>query len=358
MINNERLLDTFLALVRVDNPSGQEQQIAATVMALLRERGFEPVQDARGNVVCRMPGQGDPLLLSAHLDSVAPAQGKRPVVDGEFVRSSGDTVLGADDLAGVAAILEAVTSAREQGAQFRAAEIVFSVEEEVGLNGARGLDYSLISAKQGVALDLNGEVGGICVSAPAHAQITVTITGKAAHAGVAPELGVSAIVVAAEAITTMPLGRIDAETTANIGTINGGAARNIVPEQVMLIGEARSRDEAKLDRQVEAMRSAFEAAAARHGAHAQVEVFRAYGPQKIAPDAAIVQLCRAAAQKIGVEARLIETGGGSDVNIYNMHGIEAVNLSIGYREIHSTNEHIAIADLQKAAQLVQALLEG
>ncbi len=357
MINVDRLVQTFTALVEIDNPSGQEQAMAQAVIRLLSERGLAPQQDAKGNVIARLPAEGPPLLLSAHLDSVAPAVGKRAVVDGEVIRSAGDTVLGADDLAGVSAILEAIQATQERGNSHRAAEIVFSVEEEVGLRGVRALDFSLLSARQGVALDLNGEVGGICISAPAHDQITVTIRGKAAHAGVAPEKGVSAIVVAADAISRMPLGRIDAETTANIGTIEGGAARNIVPEQVKLVGEARSRDEAKLDRQTAAMRQAFEAAAERHGAQVDFQAERVYGPQKIAPDAPIVQVCQAAARRAGLEPYLTETGGGSDVNVFNMHGIEAVNLSIGYQEIHSTNEHIAIADLEKAARLIFALLE-
>lgn len=356
MINSDRLVATFSTLVRVDNPSGQEQAMAQTVCGMLRELGFEPQQDAKGNVVARVPGQGAPLLLSAHLDSVAPALGKQPIVDGAVVRSAGDTVLGSDDLAGVAAILEGVQAAHTAGTPHRAAEIVFTVEEEVGLNGARALDYSLLTAKQGVALDLDGEVGGICVSSPAHNVISAKIIGKAAHAGAAPEKGISAIVVASEAISNMPLGRIDAETTANIGMINGGAARNIIPEHVTIMGEARSRNADKLERQTAAMREALEAAAAKHGAQVEVEVVNAYGPQKISADAPIVQLCQAAAKRADLTPYLVETGGGSDVNIFNMHGIEAVNLSIGYKEIHSTNEHIAIADLEKAARLVEALL--
>lgn len=330
--------------------------MAETLSGILRELGLEPIQDAKGNLVARVPGEGAPLLLSAHMDSVAPAVGKQPIVDGDVIRSAGDTVLGSDDLAGVAAILEGVQAARTSGRAHRAAEIVFTVEEEIGLNGARALDYSLLTAKQGVALDLDGEVGGICVSAPAHNVINVKITGTAAHAGTAPEKGVSAIVVAAEAISNMQLGRIDSETTANLGIINGGAARNIIPEHVTIIGEARSRNAEKLERQTAAMRKAFEAAAAKHGAQVEVEVTNAYGPQKIAEDAPIVQLCQAAATRAGLTPRLIETGGGSDVNIFNMHGIEAVNLSVGYKEIHSTKEHIAVADLEKAARLVEALL--
>lgn len=353
----QRLIDTFTTLVRIDNPSGGEQQMAAAVCALLRELGLTPEQDAKGNVIARVPGVGEPLLLNAHLDSVAPAVGKRPVIDNGVIRSAGDTVLGADDLAGVAAIIEALRALRETGAPHRAAEIVFTVEEESGLNGARELDMSRLRARQGVALDLNGPVGGICIAAPAQAGISITFVGRAAHAGVAPERGISAIVVAAEAISRMPLGRIDHETTANIGTIQGGAARNIVPERVTLVGEARSRDEAKLQRQLAAMRQACEEAAARHGAQVEFVAKQSYGPQRVAPDAPIVQLCQAAVRRIGLEPRLVETGGGSDVNIFNMRGIEAVNLSIAYEEIHSTNEHIAIDDLERAAQLVRALLE-
>jgi len=356
MITTDRLVQTFTTLVQIDNPSGQEQVMANALVAHLRLLGLEPEQDEKGNIVANVPGDGEPLLLSAHMDSVAPAVGKQPVVDGNVIRSAGDTVLGADDLAGVSAILEAVQAVQEQGNGHRAAQLVFTVEEEVGLRGARALDYSKIVAKQGVALDLNGPVGNICIGAPAHDQITITFRGKAAHAGVAPEAGVSAIVVAADAIGNMPLGRIDQETTANIGTITGGAARNIVPEQAVLHAEARSRDEAKLDKQIAAMRQACEDAAQKHGATVEFVAERAYGVQRIAPDAAIVQLCQDAARRADLEPELVVTGGGSDVNIFNMHGIEAVNLSLGYKEIHSTNEHIAIADLEKAARFVHALL--
>ena len=356
MINADRLLESFLTLARIDNPSGQEAAMAAEVMVRLRELGLEPQQDSKGNVIAAVPGWGEPLLLSAHLDSVAPAVGKQPFVDDGVVRGDGTTVLGADDLAGVTAILEGLRSAMEAPGSHRAAEVVFTVEEEVGLRGSRALDFGRLHARLGVALDLNGDVGGICVSAPAQDAIRVAIRGRAAHAGVAPEQGISAIQVAAEAIAAMPLGRIDAETTANIGVITGGAATNIVAEHVAIKAEARSRDEGQLDRQTAAMRRAFEAAAGRYGAELEFTVERAYGPLRVAPDSTIVRLCRKAATSAGVEARLVETGGGSDVNIFSMHGIEAVNLSVGYREIHTPAEHIAVADLQRAARMVEALL--
>ncbi len=355
MIDNERLLTTFLDLVRIDNPSGQEAEMALEVMARLREFDLDPWQDAKGNVIAAVPGRGEPLLLSAHLDSVAPAIGKQPIVENGIVRGAGTTVLGSDDLAGVSAILEGLRSAMASGAN-RAAEIVFTVEEEVGLRGARDLDYSRLRSKIGVALDLNGELGGICVSAPAQDSIRVTIKGRPAHAGVAPELGVDAIRVAAEAIAAMPLGRIDPETTANVGVIEGGAATNIVPDHVAIKAEARSRDISKLEQQTTAMREAFELAARRHGAEVDFQATRSYGPIKLREDEPVVELCRRAARAAGLEPRLVETGGGSDVNIFGMHGITAVNLSVGYKEIHTPNEHIAIDDLERAARLVEALL--
>ncbi len=356
MINTQRVLDSFVGLVKVDNPSGAEGPMAQYVMARLRELGLDPSQDTKGNVFAEVPGRGEPLLLNAHLDSVAPAVGKEPVVRDGYVYSAGETVLGSDDLAGVAAILEAVTSLREDGGHHRAAEVVFTVEEEIGLNGARALDYSRIRSRQGVALDLNGELGGICILAPAHDVIDVVVQGRPAHAGLAPEKGIDAVRVAAEAIAAMPLGRIDHETTANIGVIAGGTAKNIVPARVTIQAEARSRDEAKLDRQTEAMHQAFATAAAKYGAELEFHARRAYGPIRMPEDAPVVCLCRAAVEMVGLTPRLVETGGGSDVNIFNMHGIEAVNLSVGYHEIHTSDEHIAVADLERAARLVEALL--
>ena len=354
--NRARLVETFTTLVAIDNPSGHEALMAQTIMALLQDEGIASELDAKGNLLARVPGDGPALLLSSHMDSVAPAIGKRAVTRDDTIYSAGDTVLGADDLGGLAAILEAVRTVRASGLPHRALELVFSVEEEIGLKGAKAFDWSSLTAHEGIALDMSGAVGGICVAAPAHDTLAVTITGKAAHAGVAPEAGISAIRVAAEAIAAMPLGRIDAETTANIGTITGGAAKNIVPERVVMIGEARSRDNAKLARQTAAMVAAFEEAAARHGAHADIIVTREYDAMRIAADAEIVQRCQAAITQIGLTPALLESGGGSDVSIANMHGITAVNLCLGYEQIHSTAEHIAIADLERATALVIALV--
>ncbi|MBM7846691.1 M20/M25/M40 family metallo-hydrolase [Herpetosiphon giganteus] len=355
-INQDRLLDTFFTLVRIDNPSGGEAAMAAHLIERCQALGLSCEQDAIGNVIARLAGAGAPLLLNAHMDSVAPCHGKEPVLRDGNIYSAGDTVLGADDLAGVTAFLEGVQAVIESGKQHRAIELVFTVQEETGLNGARALDYSKLQAKQGLAFDLNGDVGAICIGSPAHDSFTATITGVSAHAGVAPEKGISAIEVASHAIAAMPLGRLDDETTANIGSIQGGKANNIVPDVVVVKGEARSRNQAKLDAQWQTMRNALEQAAAKFGATVEIEHKQHYGPSVLAPDAAIVQLLNQAIRAIGLEPSLVVTGGGSDVSIISNNGIETANLAIGYENIHSVDEFIPVVQLQRAAQIVEQML--
>ena len=357
MIDRERLLDTFLGLVRIDNPSGEEAAIAAHIRGLLEALGLPVEEDSLHNLLARVPGQGEPLLLNAHMDSVAPCRNVRPVVANGQIRSSGDTVLGADDLAGVAAILEGVRATLERGAPHRAAEIVFTVQEEVGLRGAAGFDTSQLRAHTGFTLDSGGEFGGITIGAPSQDSLHAVITGRASHAGVAPEQGVSAIIVAGHALSAMPLGRIDSETTANIGIIKGGAATNIIPEHVELWGEARSHDAEKLRAQVQAMIDALETAARTHGASVNVEVTHKYDTYRLSEDTPVVQQAAAVLQSMDVEPRYEISGGGSDVNVFAQRGLHVANVSVGYQAIHSTGEYIAIADLERAAEFVARLLQ-
>jgi tripeptide aminopeptidase len=356
MINQDRLLGTFIDLVQIDNPSGGEATIAAHIRSLFASMGLAAEQDAVHNLLVRMPGQGQPLLLNAHMDSVAPCLGVRPVVVDGVVRSSGDTVLGADDLAGVAAIIEGVRAVLDQGAAHRAAELLFTVQEEVGLRGAAQFDTNQLQAREGVTFDSGGDFGGITVGAPAQDSLYAAIIGRAAHAGLAPERGINAIVVAAQALAAMPLGRIDEETTANVGIIKGGDATNIVPERVELWGEARSHSQEKLVGQIEQMVAAFEMAARVAGANVRVEVTHKYDTYRLSEELPIVQRIAAALRSMGVEPRLQISGGGSDVNILAQRGFQIANVSVGYREIHSTAEHIAVADLARAAALVEQLL--
>lgn len=356
MVQQERLLATFLDLVRIDNPSGGEGPIAAHIRGLLEGMGLTVIEDAMHNLLARVPGDGEPLLLNAHMDSVAPCHGVNPVVADGIVRSSGDTVLGADDLAGVAAIIEGVRATLEQGGPHRAAELVFTVQEEIGMRGAAQFDTSQLSAREGVTFDSGGEFGGITIAAPSQDSLHVVVHGRAAHAGVAPERGINAITIAAEALTTMPLGRIDHETTANIGIIRGGAATNVVPDQVELWGEARSHDQDKLVAQVQAMVAAFEQAARARGASVQVEISHKYDAYRLPDDAPILERVQAELRAMGFAPKPQVSGGGSDVNMFAQRDLHIANISMGYREIHSTSEYIAVEDIEHAAELVQRLL--
>ncbi len=354
MIDSERLLEAFLALVRVESPSGSEDEIAGHLMDRLAALGVEAARDGTGNVIGRWEGEGVPFLLTAHMDTVTPCRGVEPVVEGGIIRPSGDTILGADDKSGIAQILEMIAAVEAQGLAHRSVEVVFTVGEEVGLIGAKGLDTGGLEAEWAVVLDHN-KVGEIVVRAPSHDCLRAVIRGRAAHAGARPEDGISAIRVAAEAVASMKLGRIDEETTANIGVIHGGTATNIIPAEVELEGEARSRDEAKLKAQVEGMTGALRDAVARHGAEMGLEVMRSYTAYERQPEDEVVRRLAAAIGSLGLEPALVGSGGGTDGNIFNSSGIPAVVSGTGMEDAHSLNEHIAVDDLAMGARLLVAL---
>ena len=347
-------MTTFLDLVRIDSPSGKEGKIAQHVLARLRALGLEASIDATGNVIAKLAGEGEPILLNAHLDNVMPCLGIVPIVAEGVVRSDGRTVLGADDKSGVAVILEVLQAIK--GLPHPPLEVVLTVQEETGLRGAKVLEFAQLQAKMGISLDTEGSIGNVVFSAPSHNSISAVVHGKAAHAGTHPEEGINAILVAAEAIAQMPLGRIDFETTANIGVIKGGRATNIVPDRVEVRGEARSRDEGKLRSQTDKMVKALRDAASRHGATVDVGVEREYLAFKLSEEDEIVRRAMAAARSIGLEPELVASGGGSDANIFNAHGIKVLNVSTGMEKVHTTEEHIAVADMVKCAELVSAIL--
>ena len=291
------------------------------------------------------------------MDTVVPGKGVNPSIKDGYVVTDGTTILGADDKAGLAAMFEAIRVLKEQDIEHGDIQFVITVGEESGLVGAKALDPSLIQAKYGYALDSDGEVGTIVIAAPTQAKINATIIGKSSHAGVAPEKGISAITVAAKAISKMPLGRIDEETTANIGRFEGGQATNIVTEKAIIFAEARSLVQDKLDAQLNKMKKAFEEAAAEMGAKAEVETNVMYPAFKFGPEDLVVQIASEAANKIGREAKLIKSGGGSDGNIISGSGIPTVVLGVGYEEIHTTNEKMPIKELNKLAEMVVAIVQ-
>lgn len=351
MINEKRMLDTFLTLVRIDSPSGEELAIAQKLQTRLCDLGLAVERDAMNNLLARLPGQGEPILLAAHMDTV-PGRAIKPLVKDGTVYSDGTTILGADDKAGIAVILEVLQSIAEQKLPRPPIEVVITVSEELGLVGAKRLDMSRLQAKMGVSLDSGGPAGTIVVSAPSQDSIFAVVHGKAAHAGAHPELGINAIVVAAEAIHHMQIGRIDEETTANIGIIHGGTARNIVPDRVELTGEARSRQVSKLEAQTASMVEALQSAAHQLKTTVDATVTRAYAGYMFTENDAIVKELMAACQATGVEPSLVPSGGGSDANIFNARGLQVVNTSMGAVGQHTTEEHIALSDMATCARIV------
>ncbi len=357
MINPDRLVNTFLELVRIDSPCGHEGAIGRDLMARLKGLNLAVTQDATGNLVARLDGAGEgrrdaTLLLSAHMDTVGTDTGIKPIVEDGIIRSDGTTILGADDKSGVAVILEVLQVLTEGRVGHSPLEVVMTVGEEVGLVGAKALDMGQLQAKEGIVLDSGGPSGTIIVSTPYQDKLFATVHGRAAHAGAEPERGINAIRVAAEAIAAMPLGRIDEETTANVGLIRGGIATNIVPDKVELHCEARSRDEAKLIAQMDAMRAALEEAAARHNAAVGFQQERSYNGFTLSPETPIVKRVAAAMEAMGLVPLLLPSGGGSDANVFAAEGITSVNLSTGMAKVHTVKEHIAIKDMVHSAELL------
>ena len=356
MIDETRLLNLFLDLARISSPSGAEGPVAEAIAAELRGFGLAVERDEAGNLLTRLDGEGEPLLLTAHMDTVGPCENVTPVVRDGVVYSDGTTILGADDKAGVAVMLEVLRVLSGSADGHRPVEALFTVREEVGLEGAKAFDTSRLRARMGIGLDAGGEQGTLVVSAPSQNSLQAAVHGRMAHAGASPELGINAIRVAAEAIAAMPLGRIDEETTANIGVISGGTATNIVPDLVTIRGEARSRCEAKLQAQTDAMVRALEERAAAHGARADVQVTRQYDPYRFDEGDPVIALVTGAMRSVGVEPIMVPTGGGSDANVFNSAGIATVQVSCGMAEVHTCNEHVKVADMVSTARVVLACL--
>jgi len=291
------------------------------------------------------------------MDTVEPGIGVKPIVDGDVIRTDGTTVLGGDDKSGVAIILECLRAVREHHVPHPPLEIVFTICEELGLLGARHLDVARVRSRRGLVFDSDA-AGVVFTRAPGSNHLKITVHGRAAHAGMAPEQGVSAIQVMADAISGMRLGRIDTETTANLGVVAGGRAVNIVPDEVVIHGEARSHDAAKLTAQCEHMQRCFADAAARHpGARVEVQIESSYAAMHVADDAPIMQLVRAAAAHVGRTIESAGMGGGCDANILNQRGFEVVNLGTGMRDIHTTSEWLKVSDMVAAAEVTLAAIQ-
>lgn len=368
MINANRMAETFMELVRIDSVSREEGRLATYLFNQLKTLGAETVFDGSeaqtgsdtGNLIARINGSSGkaPLLFSAHMDTVEPGRGINPILkDGRFT-SDGTTILGADDKSAIAILLEMLRVLKESGTLHPPMEFVFSTCEEIGLIGAKHLDWSLISARHGYVLDTR-DPEGLVTRAPSANRLKFTVVGRDAHAGSAPEKGINAILIAAKAIATLELGRVDAETTCNLGVIKGGDAINIVPKIVQVDGEVRSHDDRKLAQVTQRMIDAFQDAVTSYpiredGAlpHVTVDVHPDFKRTHIPDDHAVVRMACKAAERLKRSVRLQVAGGGSDANVFFQQGIMTGVLGTGMTDVHSVREHVDLADMVKACEMV------
>jgi tripeptide aminopeptidase len=376
MINQERIKNLLLELVQIDSHSRKERNVAERIKKYCEEMGAEvEIDDAgekvggnSGNVIARFRGTipgAEPIMMSAHMDTVVPGEGVKPIIDGDIIRTDGTTVLGGDDKSGCAVILETIRCLKEQNIAHTDIEAVFSICEEVGLLGAKHLDVSRIKSRYGIVFD-SDDPGFLFTRGPSSNHLEIKVHGLESHAGVAPEEGISAIRVAAEAINAMKLGRIDEETTANIGVIHGGAATNIIPNLVTLWGEARSLNEEKLEAQCNHMVQCFKDAAAKYEvtvegkttkASVEASVDRDYSSMDVPDSSHVVQLVLEAASRMGLKVQTMASGGGCDANIFNRKGIECANLGTGMRAIHTVNEWLDVKDMYASAEMTLEILK-
>ena len=357
MADRQRLVETLIDLIRIDSPTGEEDEIDQEVSSRLDALGFNVRHDAYKNLIASLEGQGEPVLLSAHLDTVEPGRGIRPLLDGDVLRSDGSTILGGDCKAGVAIVLEALATVVESERPHLPVEVVFSRAEEGGLNGARNLDFSMVTAKSGVVFDGEGPVNRVTVSAPSQNVVKAEITGRASHAGLEPENGISALVIAGHLLTRLPLGRIDEETTSNIGYLEGGLKRNIVPERAFLDGEIRSRDQQKLEQYTDSFRRVFSDVAAMYPeARLDLDITNTYLSYRVDSEHPTVAILARALGQVGLEPVLGGSGGGSDANVFFQHGIAALPVGIGVRAFHTKGETAIIPEVLKGAEMCEKLL--
>jgi tripeptide aminopeptidase len=365
-----RVVDHFLELCALPSPSGRERAVADRVTAYLTALGLGWDEDdagARldgdtGNVYCRIPpttsGGGTPIFLCAHTDTVPPETAIDPVVgeDG-VVRNTADTILGSDNKAAVVAMLEAVRRVLEEGREHAGLELLFTPQEEVSLRGADAFDHTRLVATTGYVYDQGAPIGEIVLGSPHARLLDFRFHGRAAHAGMYPEDGRSAIAAASRAIADFRLGRIDEETSANVGVITGGTARNVVPEWCSCTAEVRSHDESKAVALAREMLESAAFAASLADCEVESEVRPSFPGYRFRESDEPVRLAATALERCGYTPSYALSGGGADANVFNARGLQCVNLANGMTEIHTPDEHIAVADLEGMVDVTLALID-
>jgi tripeptide aminopeptidase len=373
MIDRERLAQTFSRLVRIDSVSKEEKAISEELCAILTSMDADIAQDdagekiggQTGNIIAKFKGNVDvpPMFLNAHMDTVEPGRGVEPVLENGVFSSKGETILGADDKSALAVILEVLWIIKENRLPHGPLEVVFTVCEEIGLLGAKNFDFKMVSATYGFALDAT-DPQGVITRAPSANYLVFNVQGKAAHAGAKPENGINAIQIASKAIADMKLGRIDHETTCNIGIIGGGLAINIVPEHVRVEGEARSHDEEKLNKVTTAMVEAFKKAVADTRDLSRDEnlpvleytVEKEFTRTNLPEDHRVVALARQAAINLNRNMVCKSTGGGADANVFTQHGIDLGVIGTGMLDMHTVKESVKLDDMVATTELLLEII--
>lgn len=367
LINQKRLTDNFKEMASVDALSFRERDIADILINELTELRFEVYEDNSGssfggnagNIYGFLSGsiKGESVLFSSHMDTVSPGIGKKPILHADgTITSGGSTILGADDAAGLAEIIEGIRAVKESGIAHRDIEVLFSIGEEVYLKGTGKFDFSRIKSKEAYVLDMSGDVGTAAVKAPSLISFQITITGKAAHAGFEPEKGINAVSIAAKAISRLKQGHIDEETTLNIGTISGGEASNIVPEKCVCTGEVRSFSHRKALEQIDTVKRIFSDAANEAGAECQANISVHMEAYQVEKSSSAVTRFLKACRILGLEGNLVSTFGGSDNHNFVSHGINGIVLSCGMYNVHSVHEYTKVNELIKGTELVARLI--
>lgn len=366
-VQNDRLVELFTTLCSINSPPRQEREVVEYVKGFLRGLGLELREDNAAqavggnanNLIATLPANisdAPKIFFSAHFDTVEPNPNLKIIIQDGIIRTDGTSILGADDKAGMSAILEAIRIVVENNLPHGQIQLLLTVCEEIGLLGARALDLSLVNSDFGFVYDTGPPIGTVITQTPTHGKLHVRIVGRPAHAGVEPEKGISAIQIAAHAISQMRLGRIDDETTANIGVIRGGQATNVVCPEVEILAEARSLNREKADAQIAHMARCFEQAAQQFGGQAVIEIERHYEGYTLTENDLPVQVVRRALQRLGMDAPVRPTGGGADANVFIARGLPCCVVGTAHQKIHTHEEFVQIDDLARSVDLTLAII--
>ncbi|WP_308752926.1 M20/M25/M40 family metallo-hydrolase [Candidatus Oleimmundimicrobium sp.] len=364
MIDPIRLVKTFVELAQINSESFKEGKLATFIVNKMASMGIdvrvdislEQIKSDTGNLIIRFPGNKSVprILFMAHMDTVSPGKGIQVMVENDVIQSVGDTILGADDKAGIAAIIELVEVLNYERIEHGDIMAILTVAEEKGSIGAKNIDYKNLKTDYAFVLDGEGPVGGIITQTPTQNIIKAKFIGKSAHSGISPEIGINAIQAASNAISRMKLGRLDEETTANIGVIRGGTSFNVVASETYVEGEVRSFSMEKLKTQTEHIMDCLTESAKDIGAEVKINTVRGFTGYNLKPDNKAIAIASEAIKKAGLTPKLVTTGGGSDANVLNEKGIDAVNLATGMVNPHSKDESITVKELES---LTKVLLE-